>query len=86
MNEPYYMAYEKRYRAVFEAGADSWGHASCDPILRETLTKWVNENNLSGKKVVEFACGEGACGAILAELGCIYQGYDIAPTAVKKAR
>ena len=86
MNEPYYMAYEKRYRAVFEAGAESWGHSSCDPVLRETLTKWVNENNLSGKKVVEFACGEGACGAILAELGCIYQGYDIAPTAVKKAR
>lgn len=86
MKESYYMAYEKRYRAVFEAGAESWGHNACDPALRETLTKWVSENGLSGKRIVEFACGEGACGAILAELGCIYQGFDISPTAVRKAR
>ena len=86
MKEPYYMAYEKRYRAVFEAGAESWGHNACDPALHETLTKWVSKNGLSGKRIVEFACGEGACGAIFAELGCIYQGFDISPTAVRKAR
>ena len=86
MNEPYYMAYEKRYRAVFEAGASRWGHSPDDPVLYETLKTWVEENGLKGKKIVEFACGEGACGVILSELGCIYQGYDIAPTAIAKAK
>ena len=86
MKEPYYMAYEKRYRAVLEAGADHWGHSEGDPVLRETLKNWVEENGLTGKKIVEFACGEGACGVILSELGCIYQGYDISPTAVEQAK
>ncbi len=86
MNEPYYMAYEKRYKAVFEAGASRWGHSSEDPVLYETLKIWVEENGLKSKKIVEFACGEGACGVILSKLGCIYQGYDISPTAVGKAR
>lgn len=86
MSKPYYTAYEKRYRAVFEAGAESWGHSSCDPVLRETLKNWVEENALAGKRIVEFACGEGACGVILSELGCIYQGYDISPTAINKAK
>lgn len=85
MNEPYYMAYEKRYRAVFEAGATSWGHSPSDPVLYEALKTWVEENGLQGKKVVEFACGEGACGVILSELGCMYQGYDISPTAIGTA-
>ena len=86
MNEPYYMAYEKRYRAVFEAGASRWGHSPDDPVLYETLKTWVEKNGLQGKKVVEFACGEGACGVILSALGCIYQGYDISPTAIGTAK
>ena len=86
MKESYYMAYEKRYRAVFEAGATSWGHSPSDPVLYDTLKTWVKENGLQGKKVVEFACGEGACGAILSELGCVYQGYDISPTAIGTAK
>ena len=86
MKEPYYMAYEKRYRAVFETGATLWGHSPSDPVLYETLKTWVKENDLQGKKVVDFACGEGACGLILSELGCIYQGYDISPTAIGTAK
>lgn len=86
MKEPYYTAYEKRYRAVFEAGATSWGHSPSDPVLYEALKTWVEENGLQGKKVVEFACGEGACGVILSELGCMYQGYDISPTAIGTAK
>ena len=86
VKEAYYMAYEKRYRAVFEAGATLWGHSSGDAVLYETLKNWVEENGLCGKRVVEFACGEGACGVILSSLGCIYRGYDISPTAVAKAR
>lgn len=86
MEELYYMAYEKRYRAVFEAGATLWGHSKSDAVLREALKNWVETNGLKGKKVVEFACGEGSCGIILSELGCIYKGYDISPSAIRKAK
>jgi len=46
----------------------------------------VEDNQLKGKRVIEFACGEGAGGEILSELGCIYHGVDIAPSAVEKSR
>lgn len=36
--------------------------------------------------MLEFACGEGAAGAILSRLGCIYTGADYAPSAVDRAR
>lgn len=86
MNEPYYMAYEKRYQAVFSAGAERWGHSPDDEVLYHTLKSWVEENDLQGKTVIEYACGEGACGAILSELGCVYHGVDISPSAIEKSR
>lgn len=86
MNEPYYLAYEKRYRAVYEAGISRWGHSPDDVMLYETLKNWVETYGLQGKKIAEFACGEGACGVILSELGCIYRGFDISPSAVEKAK
>jgi hypothetical protein len=62
MNQkPYYLAYEDRYRAVYDAGIDYWGHSPENTVLYETLKKWVEDNRLQGKKVIEFACGEGAC-------------------------
>ena len=85
-NKPYYLAYEDRYKRVFKAGAERWGHSPDDKILFSTLKKWVDENKLVGKKVIEFACGEGACGVILSKLGCYYHGVDIAPSAVQKTR
>ncbi|MBQ4591749.1 MAG: class I SAM-dependent methyltransferase [Clostridia bacterium] len=85
MNQPYYMAYEDRYRRVFEAGIELWGHSPDDEILVRTLTEWVEKNDLAGKTVAEFACGEGAAGVILSKLGVRYRGFDIAPSAVKKA-
>lgn len=85
-DKPYYMAYESRYQKVFEAGAKWWGHSPDNEDLVSALTEWVDKYQLKGKKVVEFACGEGASGVILSRLGCIYQGFDIAPTAVEKAR
>lgn len=84
--EPYYMAYENRYKKVYDAGATLWGHSPDDGILVKALSKWVDENGLRGKRVIEFACGEGSCGIILSRLGCIYHGVDIAPSAVEKAR
>lgn len=86
MNQPYYMAYEDRYQRVFAAGIDLWGHSPDDEILVRTLAEWVDKNDLVGKTVVEFACGEGAAGVILSKLGCRYHGVDIAPSAVEKAR
>ena len=84
--EPYYTAYENRYQKVYEAGAERWGHSPDDEELISTLTAWVEENQLKGKQVIEFACGEGGAGVILSKLGCIYHGVDIAPSAVEKAR
>lgn len=26
-NKPYYMVYEKRYKIVYEVGAERWGHS-----------------------------------------------------------
>ena len=86
MKEPYYMAYEKRYQAVFSAGAERWGHSPDNEVLYNTLKSWVEENNLQGKSIIEYACGEGACGVILSELGCIYHGVDISPSAIEKSK
>ncbi len=86
MKKPYYFAYESRYQKVFAAGIETWGHSPDDKVLASTLKKWVLENNLVGKKVLDFACGEGACGVILSQLGCHYHGVDIAPSAVEKAQ
>ena len=85
-NQPYYFAYEKRYQAVYSVGVERWGHSPDDAVLYDTLKAWVAHNNLYGKKVIEFACGEGACGVILSKLGCIYHGVDISPSAVTKAK
>ena len=85
-NEKYYMAYEKRYRAVFSAGVERWGHSPEDAALYATLKAWVEEHHLQGRSVIEFACGEGACGVILSTLGCIYHGVDISPSAIERSR
>ncbi|MGN1345449.1 MAG: class I SAM-dependent methyltransferase, partial [Eubacteriales bacterium] len=86
MNQPYYMAYEDRYRKVFAAGIELWGHEPDDATLEQTLAEWVEKNHLTGGKVIDFACGEGACGLILTKLGCRYHGVDIAPSAVRAAQ
>lgn len=82
----YYEWYEHRYCTAFEAGAERWGHGPQDEGLFEALKGWVEKYTLKGKKIIEFACGEGASGVILSELGCLYHGVDIAPSAVEKAR
>jgi hypothetical protein len=82
----YYHNYEQRYRTVFKAGAKYWGHSPDDEWLSATLADWVDTNRLHGKLIIEFACGEGACGVILSKLGCRWIGFDAAPSAVEKAR
>lgn len=82
----YYRAYEERYRAVRDVGDFIWGHCTDDVQLVAALKGWVGEYGLAGKRVAEFACGEGTGGVLLCGLGCVYEGYDIAPTAVKICR
>lgn len=84
--ETYYMAYEKRYQAAYAAGAERWGNSANDEVLYNALKSWVEENNLKGKSIIEYACGEGACGVILSELGCNYHGVDISPSAIEKSK
>lgn len=84
--KPYYLAYESRYQKVYEAGGERWGHSPDDEDLTAQLTEWVDKYSLKGKRIIEFACGEGASGVILSKLGCIYHGVDIAPSAVEKAK
>ena len=86
MIKSYYMAYENRYKKVYEAGVEHWGHSPDDKEFVDTLSKWVDKNKLKGKRIIEFACGEGASGVILSKLGCIYNGVDIAPSAISKAK
>ena len=85
-NKPYYLRYEDRYKQAYEAGIKLWGHTEADEELSSTLSKWVKDNNLYGKRIIDFGCGEGAGGVILSQLGCIYHGVDIAPSAIEKAR
>jgi hypothetical protein len=64
-DKPYYLAYEARYKKVFAAGGDCWGHSTDDETLATTLEKWVSDNQLKGINIIEFACGEGASGVLL---------------------
>ncbi len=82
----YYEAYEDRYRKAYAAGAVRWGHGPEDEALRAMLKRWVDTYGLAGKHVLEFACGEGASGIILSQLGCVYHGVDLAPSALERAR
>ncbi len=87
MDKQYYEAYEGRYQAVQSVSRDLfWGHSPEDEELNGYLSDWVSRHDLRGKRVVEFCCGEGGSGAVLASLGCGYQGYDIAPSAIEKAK
>jgi len=83
--KPYYTAYDKRYRSVYEQGADRYACILEGKKTREIIREYVKQFELTGKKVVEFGCGEGWAGLEFAKLGSIYQGYDIAPSALEKA-
>jgi len=82
----YYRAYEERYRAVRQVSQEIWGHSEKDGTLKAALEKWVSRNSLKGRRVLEFACGEGAAAVMLADMGCLYRGVDIAPTALETAK
>lgn len=82
----YYKAYDERYKKVKESGAGIWGTSENDPFVTSTLEKWVRDNSLAKKSVLQCACGEGSEGIILSRLGCLYWGTDVSVTAVNIAR
>jgi SAM-dependent methyltransferase len=84
--KPYYTAYDKRYRAVYEQGADHWLFLPDYETIKTTVYDFVSRFGLKGRNVVDLGCGEGLSGFEFAKLGCIYQGFDIAPAAIDKAR
>ena len=86
MNGPYDKAYEKHYQAVFAPDAERRGYSPDNEVLYNTLRWWAEENDLQGKSIIEYACGEGACGAVLSELGCVYHGVDDSPSAIEKSK
>ena len=47
---PYYTAYERRYRAVYAAGAKFWGHTPDDAELCAVLERWVAANIYARRK------------------------------------
>jgi 2-polyprenyl-3-methyl-5-hydroxy-6-metoxy-1,4-benzoquinol methylase len=83
-NREYYARYEERYQKIYGAGIERWGHKDDDGLLCNVLKRWVDDYGLKGKSIIDFACGEGACGVILSKLGCRYHGVDISKSAVMK--
>jgi len=83
--KPYYTAYDKRYRAAYQQGADHWGHLAGEKEVASLVSSYLIRFKLAGKRVVEFGCGDGWMGELLTGLGCIYEGYDISPAAIEKA-
>ena len=65
MDKPYYLAYEERYQAALPPGSTTGGMIPAIPLWREALDGWVKANRLSDRRVIEFACGEGAAGILL---------------------
>ena len=84
--KPYYTAYDKRYRAVYEQGADHWLFLPDYETIKTTIHDFVFRFGLKGRKIVDLGCGEGLGGLEFAKLGCIYQGFDISPAAIDKSR
>jgi len=84
--KPYYTAYDKRYRAVYEQGADHWLFLPDYETIKITIYDFVSRFGLKGRKIVDLGCGEGLGGLEFAKLGCIYQGFDISPAAIDKSR
>jgi 2-polyprenyl-3-methyl-5-hydroxy-6-metoxy-1,4-benzoquinol methylase len=83
--QPYYLAYDRRYRAAYAQGADRYALPADKEKVRTLIRRYVARFQLVGKTVTEFGCGEGTAALEFARLGCIYQGYDISPAAIEKA-
>lgn len=72
------LAYEERYKEVYNAGGIFWNkHASPQELLN-FVTQLPK-----GAKCIEFGCGEGHDVRALAKLGFKVTGIDISPTVIQ---
>ncbi len=85
--QPYYFAYEQRYRRVYEQGVEFWT-ANPDEIRESTelLDEFLGEAVAAAPLILECGCGEGHLAEHLVNRGWRYIGVDISPTAIEKAR
>ena len=87
-DKPYYTAYDKRYRSVYSQGAEYW---TANPeelaVVERDVCRFLSEAKVQpGAQVIEFGCGEGFIGELVAGMGYSYTGVDIAESAITKAR
>ncbi len=85
--KPYYSAYEKRYRAVYEQDVPYWTAFPEElASVKAEIDRFLAEAEIApGAEILELGCGEGYVGTLLAERGYAYTGVDVAESAVKKA-
>lgn len=86
--KPYYTAYDKRYRAVYAQGVEYWSaFPEESAAVKSDVRRFLSEANVQpGARVIEFGCGEGSVGVLVAGMGYSYTGVDIAESAIEKAR
>ena len=79
--DPY--AYEKRYRKVYEEGAEFWE----EPLPTESLVRFLQDFYWTkGLRVVDMGCGEGRDSIFLAKKGFSVTAIDVSRSAVKRAK
>lgn len=86
--KPYYTAYDKRYRAVYARGVEYWtAHPDELTAVAGDVRLFLSAANVQpDARMIEFGCGEGFAGALVAGMGFSYTGVDIAASAIEKAR
>lgn len=77
------LAYEGRYRRVYEAGAELWEN----PTPTEALVKFASKLiDSKGSKAIDLGCGEGRDSFFLAEKGFDVTAVDTSRSALKRAK
>ncbi|MDR1688561.1 MAG: class I SAM-dependent methyltransferase [Clostridiales bacterium] len=78
--------FDKKYQEECENGIEKWGIKADNQDFKNIVIKWLSDNNLLNKKIIDFACGKAHYATWFCKLGCKYHGLDISPTAVQIAK
>lgn len=78
----YYWGYDERYRAVYEAGAQTWETRAPN----EAVEYLVRLGSVPVGRVLDLGCGEGRDSIFLAQHGYSVTGVDVSPVALTVAR
>lgn len=88
-DRPYYTAYDKRYSSVYAQGVRYWtAHPEELSAIAYEVASFLERFHLLADEtchIVEFGCGEGYVGELLAQRDYRYTGIDIAGSAAEKA-